>query len=127
MLLDAVLNRFVERTPLAVAARGALEYALHPDHLDALFDQTAGRRVDRVLLFSAGADRMAAVVCRIKPSVHAANRAANRPVTVTEVYARLTGSARAPGGHSSGIRPTGWGRSSGPWAGPGRIPSRGIG
>jgi hypothetical protein len=94
MLLDAVLQRFVERTPLAVAVRGTLEYALAPADLDALFDRAAGPRADRELLFSTCVDLMAAVVCRVKPSIHAAYQADDRiPVSVAAVYARL---ARVP-------------------------------
>lgn len=94
MLLDAVLQRFVDRAPMAVAVRGAFEYALDPAHLDALFDRTVGRRGDRRLLFSTCVDLMATVVCRVKPSVHAACQADDHlPVSVTALYARL---ARVP-------------------------------
>jgi hypothetical protein len=94
MLLDAVLQRFIDRAPMAVAVRGAFEYALDPSHLDALFDRTVGPRDDRRLLFSTCVDLMATVVCRVKPSIHAACRASDHlPVSVTALYARL---ARVP-------------------------------
>src|SRR5437870_4533624 len=94
MLLDAVVERFVERSPMAVAVRGAFEYALDPTHLDDLFVRVVGRRDDRELLFSTCVDLMATVVCRVKPSVHAAYQADDHiPVNVTAVYARL---ARVP-------------------------------
>jgi Transposase DDE domain len=94
MLLDAVVERFVERSPMAVAVRGAFEYALDPTHLDDLFARIAGDRDDRALLFSACVDLMATVVCRVKPSVHAAYQADDHlPVSVSAVYARL---ARVP-------------------------------
>jgi hypothetical protein len=94
MLLDAILDRFIARTPLAVAARGAFEYALLPGPLDDLFDRAAGPRDDRRLLFSTCVDLMAAVVCRVKPSVHAAYRSNDHlPVSVATLYARL---ARVP-------------------------------
>ena len=94
MLLDAVLERFIAHSPMAVAVRGAFEYALAPTPLDDLFVQTVGHRDDRQLLFSTCVDLMAAVVCRVKPSVHAAYQADDRlPVNVTAVYARL---ARVP-------------------------------
>ncbi|MDY3556357.1 transposase [Gemmata sp. JC717] len=79
---------------MAVAVRGAFEYALDPTHLDALFVRIAGDRDDRELLFSTGVDRMANVVCRVKPSAHAAYPADDHlPVSVAAVYARL---ARVP-------------------------------
>ncbi len=94
MLLDAVVTRFVERSPMAVAVRGAFEYALDPAHLDALFVHIAGDRDDRELLFSTCVDLMATVVCRVNPSIHAAYQADDHlPVSVSAVYARL---ARVP-------------------------------
>lgn len=94
MLLDAVLDRFIAHSPMAVAVRGAFEYALDPAHLDALFEQLVGHRDDRELLFSTCVDLMATVVCRVKPSVHAAYQAHDHiPVNVTALYARL---ARVP-------------------------------
>jgi hypothetical protein len=94
MLMDAVLERFVAKSPMAVAVRGAFEYALAPAPLDDLFVRTVGHRDDRELLFSTCVDLMATVVCRVKPSVHAACQAEDHlPVNVTAVYARL---ARVP-------------------------------
>jgi hypothetical protein len=94
MLLDVVVERFVERSPMAVAVRGAFEYALDPAHLDDLFVRIAGDRDDRRLLFSTCVDLMATVVCRVKPSVHAAYQADDHlPVSISAVYARL---ARVP-------------------------------
>jgi hypothetical protein len=79
---------------MAVAARGAFEYALLPGPLDDLFDRAAGPRDDRRLLFSTCVDLMAAVVCRVQPSVHAAYRASDHlPVSVATLYNRL---ARVP-------------------------------
>ena len=94
MLLDAVVERFIARTPMAVAVRGAFEYALDPAALDALFEAAVGPRDDRLLLFSTCVDLMATVVCRVNPSIHAAYQADDHiPVNVTALYARL---ARVP-------------------------------
>src|SRR3954471_14908919 len=94
MLMDVVLERFIAHSPMAVAARGAFEYALSPTPLDDLFVRTVGHRDDRRLLFSTCVDLMATVVCRVKPSVHAAYQADDHlPVNVTALYARL---ARVP-------------------------------
>ena len=72
MLLDAVLTPFIAKSPMAVAVRGALEYALDPIDPDAAFDRTAGPWSDRLLLFPTLVDRVATVVGRFHPSVHAA-------------------------------------------------------
>ena len=94
MLMDAVLARFIAHSPMAVAVRGAFEYALAPAPLDDLFVRAVGPRDDRQLLFSTCVDLMATVVCRVKPSIHAAYQADDHiPVNVTAVYARL---ARVP-------------------------------
>lgn len=90
MLLDAVLGRFLDQSPMTVAVRGTLEYALDANALDALFDQTAGPRPDRQLLFSTCVDLMTTVVCRVKPSIHAAYQASDHiGVSVSAVYRRL--------------------------------------
>src|SRR5215207_1666605 len=90
MLLDAVLGRFLDQSPMTVAVRGTLEYALDAHALDALFDETAGARSDRHLLFSTCVDLMTTVVCRIKPSIHAAYQADDHiGVSVSAVYRRL--------------------------------------
>lgn len=95
MLMNAVLERFIAHSPMAVAVRGAFEYALSPTPLDDLFVRIVGHRDDRELLFSTCVDLMATVVCRVKPSIHAAYQADDHlPVNVTAVYARL---ARVPG------------------------------
>jgi hypothetical protein len=94
MLLDAIVERFVEQSPMAVAVRGAFEYALDPTHLDGLFARIAGEREDRELLFSTCVDLMATVVCRVQPSIHAAYQADDHlSVSVAALYARL---ARVP-------------------------------
>jgi Transposase DDE domain len=90
MLLDAVLDRFLDQSPMTVAVRGTLEYALDAKALDALFDNVIGPRKDRELLFSTCVDLMTTVVCRIKPSIHAAYQADERiTVSVSAVYQRL--------------------------------------
>ena len=90
MLRDAVLGRFLDQSPMTVAVRSTLEYALDAKALDALFDHTAGPRKDRELLFSTCFDLMTTVVCRVKPSIHAAYQAADHiSVSVSAVYRRL--------------------------------------
>ena len=90
MLPDAIPTRFIANSPMAVAVRGALEYALDPTALDAAFERIIGPRSDRQLAFSALVDPMATVVGRVHPSVHAAYQAGDpMPVRVTALYARL--------------------------------------
>ena len=90
MLLNPVIDRFISRTPMAVAIRGTLEYAFAPEPLDAIFEEIVGDREDRQLLFSTCVDLMGTVVTRVNRSLNAAYQAAeNVPVSVSAVYQRL--------------------------------------
>jgi hypothetical protein len=93
MLLGPVLDRFAQKSPVSVMARAALERALCPQELDALFERCAQAQYTRDLLFSTTVDLLAAVVCRVRPSVHAAYQASDQEiaVSVTSVYNKLAG------------------------------------
>ena len=65
---------FVERAPLCVLARIALENLFRPERLDELFATVARRQYHRDLLFSQVVEPMMAVVMRVEASVHAAYR-----------------------------------------------------
>ena len=67
MLLNAVSDRFIARTPMAVAIRGPLEYAFAPEPLDAVAEQIVGEREDRQLLFSTCVGVMGTVVTTAGP------------------------------------------------------------
>jgi IS4 transposase len=56
-------------------ARAALEHALSPRAHDALFEEVAERQYTRTLLFSQVVDLMGAVVCNVRPALHAAFQA----------------------------------------------------
>ena len=75
MVLDDIFERFARQSPVTVMARAALEHALSPQAIDALFDRTAQRQYTRTLLFSSVVDLMGTVVARIQPAVNAAYRA----------------------------------------------------
>jgi hypothetical protein len=91
MLFDAVYQRFVAEGPISVMVRGLLERALAPARLDRLFEDTAERQYTKDLLFSTTVDVMTAVVCRIRPSVHAAYQATRDRigVSVKALYDKL--------------------------------------
>jgi hypothetical protein len=83
MLLGKIFERFVTDSPVTVMLRGTLDYALRPDDLDDLFNRTAQRQYTRELLFSSVVDLMSLVVCRIRPSVHAAYQADQTKIGVS--------------------------------------------
>ena len=93
MYLDAVLNRFVQKSPVTVMTRACLEHALDPKALNALFERHAEWQYTKSLLFSSLVDLMAMVVCKIQPSVGAAYRAMKDelPVSLSAVYEKLDG------------------------------------
>jgi IS4 transposase len=75
MVLDNIFERFAEQSSVTVMARAALEHALSPGAIDALFEQAAERQYTRTLLFSTVVDLMATVVCNVRPAIHAAFQA----------------------------------------------------
>jgi len=82
-MLQSIFDKFVNGSPVTVMLRGILEHALPAQEIDQLFTDTAEQQYTRELLFSSVVDLMCAVVCRIRPSVHAAYQAAPDPITVS--------------------------------------------
>jgi hypothetical protein len=93
MLLNIILDRFAKRAPISVMVRAALEYALAPAALDALFRNTAELQHEKTLLFSSVVDLMGLVVARVQPSLNAAYQAVSDtlPVSITSVYNKING------------------------------------
>src|SRR4051794_25198115 len=91
MVLDDIFERFAQQSPVTVMARAALEHALSPQAIDALFEQTAERQYTRTLLFSSVVDLMGTVVAKIQPAVNAAYRAKAQAlgVSLRAVYDKL--------------------------------------
>jgi len=93
MLLGSIFERFAAKSPISVMARGLMETALNPEHLDTRFEEQADEQYPRKLLFSSVVDLLSLVVCRTRPSVRAAYRALadSLPVSLTAVYNKLDG------------------------------------
>ncbi len=93
MLLSPILDRFAKRAPISVMVRAALEYALDPAAVDALFRGTAEQQQEKTLLFSSVVDLMGLVVARVQPSLNAAYQAVSDtlPVSLTSVYNKSNG------------------------------------
>lgn len=91
MVLDDIFERFAQQSPVTVMARAALEHALSPQAIDALFEQTAQRQYTRTLLFSSVVDLMGTVVAKIQPAVNSAYRAKAEAlgVSLRAVYDKL--------------------------------------
>jgi hypothetical protein len=93
MLFSHILDRFAKRAPISVMVRAALEYALDPKALDALFRATAEQQHEKTLLFSSIVDLMSLVVARVQPSLHAAYQAVSDTLSVslTSIYNKING------------------------------------
>src|SRR5918997_1068849 len=97
MILSDVFERFSQDAPLSVMAQGVMENALNPRILDQLFEDVAQKQFTHKLLFSTVVDLMSVVVCRIRPSIHAAFQARAETVgaTIDAVYDKLDGTEAA--------------------------------
>ena len=93
MILSDVFERFSQDAPLSVMAQGIMENALNPEILDRLFEDVAEKQFTNKLLFSTIVDLMSVVVCRIRPSIHAAFQARAETVgaTIDAVSDKLDG------------------------------------
>jgi hypothetical protein len=90
-MLGAVFERFVEKSPLSVMVRAALERVLGADRLDQWFARTAQQQYSRELLFSSVYDLMNPVVFGMQPSVRTAYQAQQADVgaSLVSVYNKL--------------------------------------
>src|SRR3954463_14377178 len=97
MILNEVFERFAQDAPLSVMAQGVMANAMNPQVLDQLFEQVARKQFTNKLLFSTVVDLMSVVVCRIRPSIHAAFQARAETVgaTIDAVYDKLDGTETA--------------------------------
>lgn len=90
MVMDAVVKRCVEQSPVTVMARLALQRALEPAWVDELFERECGAQYTRELLFSTTVELMSVVAVGLRPSVHAAAMACKvLPVSVQALYDKI--------------------------------------
>lgn len=90
MVMDAVMKRCVEQSPVTVMARLALQRALEPAWVDDLFERECGTQYTRELLFSTTVELMSVVAVGLRPSVHAAAKACkDLPVSVQALYDKI--------------------------------------
>jgi len=92
-MLGRIFERFVEKSPVSVMARGLLERVLDPKTINEIFERVADRQYTRDLLFSAVFDLMSQVVCGSHKSLHAAYQASPQEigVSVTSLYNKVKG------------------------------------
>jgi IS4 transposase len=90
MVMDTVISRCAEISPVTVMARLALQRALEPTWIDELFEHEGGAQYQRELLFSTTVELMSVVAVGLRPSVHAAAQACPQlPVSVQALYEKI--------------------------------------
>ena len=92
-MLNPIYEKFVEKSPVSVMARGMMERVLNPEQLDQWFDTTAQEQYTKDLLFSSVFDIMTQVVSGSRKCVNAAYQASKEEigVSLTSVYNKLNG------------------------------------
>lgn len=90
MVMDDVLDRFLQNAPVAVMVRAALAHVFSDTTLDNLFERNAEAQYTRQLTFSTLVKLMTKLVFGVHGAVHAAYRhTADIPVSITAVYDKL--------------------------------------
>lgn len=92
-MFDKVLERFIERGPVAVMVRGVLGRILSAAALDGLFARVCDKQYTRTILFSSVFKLMNKVVSKSYPSVNAAyqDNEAEVGASITAVYDKING------------------------------------
>ena len=88
-MLQEVLARFEKHAPVSVMARVALERAIEPGWVDEVFEAHRQRQYSRELLFSTVVELMSLVSLGLRPSLHAAARRAELPVSLAALYDKI--------------------------------------
>lgn len=90
-MFTAAFEPFVNKAPLCVMTRLALENLFLPERLDALFRDTAQRQYEKEVLFSQVVELMMSVVLQVRPSVLAAYKLSEPPLPVSDqaIYDKL--------------------------------------
>ena len=90
MALEAVLERFMQRSPVTVMVRRTLEHALSAQWIDEVFEAQRDRQYTRELLFSSVVDLMGLVALGLRPSLHAAAQSdPDMTVSLAALYAKV--------------------------------------
>lgn len=93
MAFSAVMNRFMELSPIPVMVRALLERVLTAEKLDECFQRATDRQYTRELLFSSVFELMSLVVTKTYSSINTAYKSekGNLGVSITSVYNKLNG------------------------------------
>lgn len=90
-MFSAIIQHFVEQTPVSMMVQGLLERALPAEEIQQLFVDHAELQYEHKLLFTDIVDLMSVVVCRIRPSISSAikNWHAQLPAGRKAIYEKI--------------------------------------
>lgn len=93
MAFSAILERFIEMSPIPVMVRTLLERVLTAEKLASCFERVKEKQYTRELLFSSIFELMSLVVTKTFPSINAAyqSQKVDIGVSITSVYNKLNG------------------------------------
>ena len=91
--MQALIERIIQKSPVAVMGYALLENVFAPHKIDAIFRTHRVRQRERAWLFSSVVDLMTVVACRIKPSIRAAYTEIqdSAPASLDALYKKLDG------------------------------------
>jgi IS4 transposase len=89
LISNEVLERFAKESPITLMARLGMERALEAKWMDEMFEKESRSQYTKELLFSSTVEVMSLVVTGLRPSVHAAAKRLDLPVTVQALYGKL--------------------------------------
>jgi IS4 transposase len=88
--MEAMLERFATRAPVAVMARLGLQRAIGAEWVEQVFAEHSGTQYTRELLFSTVVDLMSLVALGLRPSLHAAaTKAGGLTVSLAALYDKV--------------------------------------
>jgi IS4 transposase len=89
LIAKDVLKRFSQQSPMTMMAQLGLERALDAKWIDEMFEKESKTQYTRELLFSTTVEVMSLVAMGLRPSVHAAAKSMELPVSIQALYGKL--------------------------------------
>lgn len=89
MISNEVLKRFAQQSPVTMMAQLGLERALDAKWIDEMFERESKSQYTKELLFSSVVEVSSLVAMGLRPSVHAAAKSLQLPVSFQALYEKL--------------------------------------
>ena len=89
MISNEVLERFAQQSPMTMMAQLGLERALDTKWIDEMFERESQTQYTKELLFSSIVEVSSLVVMGLRPSIHAAAKSLQLPVSFQALYEKL--------------------------------------